>query len=237
MTTWGMAGIAGMAGIGGKQAKMRRNVNPKDQFGRKWGTAYEIITGEATGGWVPAWGQYGDPLRHTQAYLAMGRNEDGQVEPTRCVIDFALWIQDIEQAERQWYHQLHQVAIAKYTVIDPATVGTLDQDKFLVDQTGPKPFPSSEVLKRAQAGYAPFLGTAPLSAKDREDLKLRTLEDLKQGPATQELERKAAVGASDLPPDSYAEFLKWSFARNPKTTMKEVAAEWVQHRDALTGAA
>src|SRR5690242_8824082 len=131
MTTWGMAGVAGMAGVGGKQAKMRRNVNPKDQFGRKWMTAYELVTGESTCGWTPAWGALGDPLKHTSSYLTFTRNEDGQFETTRCVVDFDQWIQEIEQAERAWYTQLNQVAIAKYTIINPETVGKLDQDKFL----------------------------------------------------------------------------------------------------------
>lgn len=233
MTTWGMAGIAGMAGIGGKQAKMRRNVNPKDQFGRKWSTAYELITGESTGGWTPAWGALGDPLRHTQAYLNFSRNEDGQFETTKCVIDFDLWIQDIEQAEKQWYTQRNQVAIAKYSVVTPEMVDRLDDDKFILDQTGPKPFPSSEVLKRARDGYKPFLGMAELSSQDRADLRLRTLQDLKSAPKS----APVVEPTGSLPPDTYPEFLKWAFARNPKTTMAEVAAEWREHRDALTGAA
>lgn len=233
-TTWGMAGIAGMAGVAGKQATMRRNVNPKDQFGRKWSTAYELVTGEATGGWTPAWGALGDPLKRTSNYLAMGRNEDGQVEPTRCVIDYDLWIQDIQQAETGWYRELNQIAIAKYSIIDPKTVAELDKDPFLTNLAGPKPFPSSDVLKRAKAGYKPFLGLAPLSAADRADLRMRTLEDLKAGPAPVEL--KASQTASTLPPETYPEFVKWAFEGGHAKTMTEVGKLWRDHSEALSGA-
>lgn len=235
MTTWGMAGIAGSAGVAGKQAQMRRNVNPKDQYGRKWMTAYELVTGEATGGWTPAWGALGDPLKHTQRYLAMGRNEDGQVETTRCVIDWDLWIQETEQEERGWYRQLHQNAISKYSHIDPKTVGELDKDQFLVSLTGPKPFPSVEVLQKARGGYLPFLGLAPLSAQDRADLKMRTLDDLKQGPAVSELKPSQQEDPS-LPPDNYPDFVKWAFKGKHATTMTEVGKLWKDHREALSGA-
>lgn len=233
MTTWGMAGVAGMAGVGGKQAKMRRNVNPKDQFNRKWSTAYELITGESTGGWYPAWGALGDPLKHTSRYLNFTRNEDGQFETTRCVIDFGQWIQDIEAEERMWYRQLNEIAISKYSIIDPKTTGDLDKDPFLVNLCGPKPFPSSEVLRKAQQGYQPFLGLAPLSAHDRADLKIRTLTDLKAGPAPVEVEHKAVEAG---PPDTYQDFVKWSMSRGEAKTLTEAAALWRTHRE-LSGAA
>src|SRR6266699_636807 len=130
---------AGGPGIPGKQGQMRRNCNPRDQFGRKWLTAYELATGESTGGWMVAWNTqerpYGDPLRTPGKYLSFVRNEENQAELGRCVIDFDLWIEDIERAEQGWYEQLHQNALTKYTAIAPDRVSTLDQDKFLVSLT------------------------------------------------------------------------------------------------------
>lgn len=215
-----------MAGNIKTQADQRREINPKDQFGRRWGGTIEIATGDPTGAFVPC--GFPDNLCNTKNYLRTYRDEFGNVDLSRVEVNFPLWVRDIEEAERSWYEQLHRNAIHVYKSIEPEKVATLDQDKFLMDLTGPKPFPSSDVLRAAMAGDRQYLGFEPLDRAHREALRMETLEDLKSSASTPTV----VDVASDLPPDTYPEFLKWVFARGTKS-MKEAAALWQEHRKNL----
>src|SRR5437660_2838156 len=129
------------------QAEQRRAITPRDQFGRKWGMHIEIATGDPTGGVYPAGWQ--DPLRTPMHRIKMVTNEDGQRELGRCTVDFPTWLAEIEQGEHDWYQQLHVNARDVYKRLDPSDIAELEHDKFLIDLTGPKPWPSSDNLKKA----------------------------------------------------------------------------------------
>ena len=76
-----------MAAKARTQADYRRDMNPRDQFGRKWLTTIELMTGEPTGGIVPA--GWSDPLRTPMQYLKVPRNADGQSELGRLVLSLS----------------------------------------------------------------------------------------------------------------------------------------------------
>ena len=223
---------AGGPGIPGKQAKMRRNVNPVDQFGRKWLTAYEVANGESTGGWMITWGALGDPLRTPGKYIDFTRDESGQTEPKSCRVDFDRWIADVEQDERNWYYQLNQNAMHHYKrgSLTPEDAAKLDQDQFLMDLTGPKPFPSSDVLRMAKAGNKRLLGLEPLTQKERALLRMPTLEDLQQ--PTFEEHAPAPTDPAAVP-DTYPEFVSWVFKTKQVVDLKQAAQLWKEHRALL----
>ena len=218
-----------MAAKARTQADYRRDMNPRDQFGRKWLTTIELMTGEPTGGIVPA--GWSDPLRTPMQYLKVPRNADGQSELGRLVLDFDAWIAEIEHAEMVWYQELHEIALAKYTALDPARVPELDKDKLLLKLVGPKPWPASDVLRTAAAGNQPLLGFTPLTQRERELLKIPTIADLKAGPMP------APTPANDaVIPETYKDFIAWAFRTGAATNLKEAAALWSEHKANLTAA-
>jgi hypothetical protein len=215
------------------QKAHRRDLNPRDQFGRKWLLTIELVTGDPCGEVVPA--GWSDPLRTPMNRVRLAQNEDGQIDPSRCHVDFDRWISTIEDDERGWYEELHRNALHVYKSVEPSDVVKLDQDKFLLDLTGPKPFPSSDILKRARAGDRSLLGLAPLSVADRIALRIATLEDLKVAPVGTP---PPAPTSPDTPPDTYAAFVTWCFKSGAVQPgdLKAAAALWREHRAALSDA-
>jgi hypothetical protein len=215
------------------QKAMRRDVNPRDQFGRKWLLTIELVTGDPCGEVVPA--GWSDPLRTPMNRVRLAFNEDGQVDLSRCHVDFDRWIDEIEDSERGWYEELHRNALHVYKAVNPSDVGALDQDKFLLDLTGPKPFPSSTILKRAKAGDRSLLGFEALSVADRIALRLATLADAKAAPVGTPT---PAPTSADAPPDTYPAFISWAFKSGAVEPgdLKAAAALWKEHRKALTDA-
>jgi hypothetical protein len=210
------------------QADYRRSINPKDQFGRKWGMSIEIRTGEPTGAVLPAWGAVGDPLRTPMHLVKMVKDENGQAELGRCTVDFPAWIAEIEHAEKQWYDRLYENALAKN--LELTDLATLETHKILLGLTGPKPWPSSDVLRQAVAGDRKLLGFEPLTAVERALLKIPTLEDLKAGTV------KAAGTLADGPPENYQDFVKWAFSTGQATDLATVGKLWSEHRARLQAA-
>lgn len=213
------------------QWNQRRFLSPSDQFGRKWHMSIEIITGDPTGAILPA--QWDDPLATPGKYVEIPR-EGGQTVLGRCEVRFDKWIQDIEQDERSWYQQLHENALQKYSHIDPLKVDELDKDKFLLSLTGPKPWPSSDVLRAAQQGHRGFLGLTEMTMDDRAALKKLTLRDLKAGAGLQS--SVAGTEAPPAPPETYKEFIQWAYRFGGAKTLPEVGAMWQKHREALNAA-
>lgn len=215
-----------------QQKDHRREINPKDQFGRKWGMTIEIRTGDPTGSCTPC--GFTDHLRNSANYLRTAKTEDGQVDLSRVIVDFPTWTMHVEDDERGWYEQLHRNAMQVYKKgsLSPEDVRALDSDGFLLDLTGPKPFPSSKVLKAAARGDKQFLGLEPLDRAHREALCLPTMDDMQ---ATQQEQLTKGATAS-LPPDEYTAFVKWAFANDPKMTMTAVGKLWAEHKANLQAA-
>lgn len=212
------------------QASMRRDINPRDQFGRKWLMTIELVTGDPTGGITPA--GWTDPLATPGHYIKVPKNADGQAELGRVVVNFDQWIADHEEAERVWYAQLHVNARDVYKRLDPTDVAQLEQDKFLLDLTGPKPKPSVEVLKRARAGDRALLGLEAPTLETRRALGAPTLADLKMAPAS--------TGTADdtRVPDTYPEFVSWVFRTGGVRPgdLKSAAELWKAHKAAMAPA-
>lgn len=215
------------------QADQRRDINPLDQFGRKWSMTIEIITGDPTGGIFPA--GWSDPLKTPMKYIKVRRTPEGQSELGRVLVDFPSWVEEIRHEDGLWYQQLYENAIAKYATIDPAKVATLDRDPFLLRLTGPKPWPSIEVITAAMQGDRGFLGLEPLTPKHRAMLNMSTIEDLKAGATMPE-----APVTRDLstPPESYKEFIRWAYETGaaPPGDLKRVGELWQAHRANLQAA-
>ena len=207
------------------QADYRRDINPRDQFGRKWLTVIEKATGDPCSEVVPV--RWTDPLRTPMYFVRMLKNEDGQTDTTRVTVDFGSWIAQNEAAEGDWYKQLHQNALHMYKAIEPGT--DLTRDKMLVDLTGPKPFPSVAVLQAAEGGDRQYLGFEELDGAHRIALRMQTLQDMRSRVA----EPPESVLADDAPPpDTYQAFVSWNFKKGLRD-LKAIGALWQEHRKNL----
>lgn len=211
--------------MGKTQADFRRDINPKDQFGRKWSACIEIATGEPTGGIFPA--GWTDPLRTPIKYLIVPRNEDGQAEIGKIKVDFPRWISEQEHDEKGWYDQLYQIALAKNVDI-PSDPITLETNKILLGLTGPRPWPSVEAIRLASDGDRRLLGFEPSTKADRIMLRQQTLDDMKGGSSKDPV----------LPPDNYQDFVGWAFKHGGVSNgdLKKVAELWQDHRKNLQAA-
>lgn len=215
------------------QADFRRDINPRDQFGRKWQMSIEIATGYPTGGVFQA--GWMDPLRTPMKYVKMVKNEDGQIELGKVHVDFPHWISDIEQALEGWTRQLVDNALTKNVEI--TSMEALEKHPILLRLTGPKPWPGLEALRAAQAGDKALLGLSPMGPKERAMLGAQTLEDLREF-VLQEAGRSQQK-ADDVPPSEYQAFVGWCFRTGacPKGDLKKAAELWAEHRKNLQPAA
>lgn len=209
------------------QADFRRDINPRDQFGRKWQMAIEISTGDPTGGIFPA--GWTDPLRTPMKFIRVPRNEDNQAEVGKVRVDFDAWITEQEHEEKGWYDRLYEIALAKNVDI-PADPTTLETHRILLGLTGPRPWPSSEAIRLAKDGDRRLLGFEPLTKADRVLLRQQTLDDMRGG--------STHAAKTDLPPDTYQEFVGWAMRNGsvPAGDLKAAAALWQEHRKHLQAA-
>lgn len=212
------------------QHDQRRFIAPVDQFGRQWSMTIEIATGEPTGGIFH--GSWEDPLRTPQKHVGMARQGESTVLG-QCRVDFDRWIAENEADEQRWYKQLFENAQTIYKKLEPGDVKNLEHDAYLLQLTGPKPFPATSCLRRAAGGYKPFLGLAPLSPQDRIDLAMPTLEDYTSGAVKVAAEALAETPTIPAPPETYKEFLAWAFKHGGAKSLTEAAAAWREHREAL----
>jgi hypothetical protein len=203
--------------LGKTQADFRRDINPRDQFGRKWSACSEIGTGEPTGGIFPA--GWTDPLRTPIKYLGVPKNDDGQAEIGKLRVDFDRWVSDQRKEEQDWYASLYQIALNKNVDI-PSDVSVLEKHPILKGLAGPKPWPPVEAIDAAKSGDRRLLGFEPLTKVERTLLSALTLEDMKT-PTTPTTE-------------TYQEFVSRAMASGmvPPGDLKAAAALWQEHRKA-----
>lgn len=221
-----------------RQATYRRDLNPKDQFGRKWLVVVEVKTMDICGEALPAWngvpGQPKDPMRTPMNYVRLATTEDGNPDTSRCTVDLEAWKIQQEEATRGWYERLHDNAIHIYKAIDQNS--DLEHDRILVRHTGPKPWPSVEVLEAAIAGDEQFLGIAPLDRAHRAALLTPTTADLKATPA--EVLLPEPTGNEAEPPDTYQAFVSWVQKKGitKKGDLKAIAQLWADRKAHLAAA-
>lgn len=205
----------------------RRSFNPKDQFGRKWCMTIEVRTGDPTGQVLPA--GWSDPLRTPMHYVRVPKDESGNVMFGTCAVDYEAWIREVEHEEEGWFRRLVENATIKN--IEPLEIEHLLKHKVLLQLTGPKPWPSSEVLKLAAAGDKGFLGLTEFTARERAALHQPTLADLKSGNLTS----PPRAENKELPPDDYREFIGYAM-RNGAKNLTEVGKLWKEHKSNLQAA-
>lgn len=219
------------------QSDSRRNVHPVDQFHRMWFGSIETATGDfcslirpASPAGRPSWV---DPLRTPQAYLQMPKDESGYGQLGKIEVQFDRWITQLEADEVEWYKQLHVVALTVYKRVDPVDVPHLENDAFVRDLTGPKPWPSSVVVKAAQGGDRQYLGLEPLDTEHMKALGLVAAADVRTfvENAPQAVAAPAAA-TSEFPPipETYQEFVSWDIKYGGAKNLTEAAAHWKAHR-------
>ena len=214
------------------QPQQRRSLVAKDQFGRPWGLVIEVASGDLCGAANPR--NWRDPLRTPQQYVRPARTEEG-TDLTRVEVNLAGWLDSVRADEQTWYFQLNENALRVYKAIDPADVANLEKDRFLIQQTGPKPWPASEVLQAAIDGDRQYLGFEPLDKAHRAKLLMPTIEDLKGTPAAVDT-APAITGDESQPPEKYQDFVSWAMKKKVVKDLREAAALWKEHRANLAGA-
>lgn len=218
------------------QADYRLDLNPKDQFGRKWLVVVEKetmdICGEALPAWETAKDRPRDPLRTPMNFVRLVRNDVGQADTSRCVVDYDAWVEQQRQATQLWYERLNENALLVYKAIEMGA--DLEHDPILAKLTGPKPWPSIEVVEAARDGDRQFLGLEALDREHRAAIAQLTLADLKAMPAVPKAPE--ITGDEDTVPDNYQDFLKWAFKKGGAKDLKQAAQLWSEHRKNLVEA-
>lgn len=212
------------------QADQRRTLILRDQFERAWAVVVEIATGDPCGSKHP-YNRWVDPLHTPQSFITVPHGDmlSGQ---WRVEIDFRGWIEQQERGEEEWYVELRKQAREAYKRLDPAEVGTLENDAYVRERTGPKPWPSSTVLKLAQSGDKQFLGFEKLDTEHREALGLAR-EDAQQIAAAAKAKVTVSAGGIPAPPDTYPDFISWAFRYQGVKDFGQGAQMWREHKAAL----
>ena len=227
------------------QRDYRRTMVAVDQYGRKWSFSLELASGAPTGGIRPA--GWRDPLRTPQKYLTVPK-EYGQPVWGRITLNIEQWVEDQQQAERDWKVRLWEIGQDKQgSKFDAATA---DRDDYLLHLTGPKPWPSSAALLEAAAGDPALLGLAPMTRHAREMLNIVAFEDI-IGPlkgqenapepvvervkvAPKVVEPQVQIGGGG--PTTYPQFVKETMKAGLAKSVKEAAALWQQRKAAMATA-
>jgi hypothetical protein len=219
-----------------------------DQYGRKWAVTLEIASGSPTSGIQPA--GWFDPLRTHQKYLTVPK-EQGQPVWGKVVINFEQWVNDQQQAEREWKVRLWDIGQLK----NPGgfDASTAEQNEYLVSLAGPKPWPSSVALLEAAAGDPALLGLTPLTKHAREMLNIVAFEDIvgpmrgkavepepempkvvPTTPPVKALESTASIGGGG--PTTWATFVKETMKAGLAKNTKECAVLWNERKAAMRAA-
>ena len=192
----------------------RRTSTLQDQFGREYSVTIEISTGDPCG--LIALKGWGDPLRTPMKYLKIPREEDGSPLHGRIDVNLAQWIKDQTQSQLEWVRRLWEVGRHHYKNAFDAK--TAEQDEYLLDLAGPKPFPTVAVLKMAMGGDRKLLGLEPLDKEYRVLLNQPTDADLLGEPEYEYITQ----------PESYRQFATRLMQEGKK--MEEVGVLWQEQK-------
>jgi len=208
------------------QADQRKDLNAKDQFGRLWLLTIEIATGDPCGqidsaGWE-------DPLRTPLKYKIVPKNEFGQQAFGSLFIDFDRWIRDQEGHLKQWTDRVYEIATVKFpSGFDHKTI--LDDPYIATRLTGPRPWPSLEVLRMAKAGHRKLLG---LERMDNATRKLLCIPEW-EWPTEASDTVVSVESAEGDPPDNWHDFYRWAKATGQATNLTEGSTLWKAHKEAM----
>lgn len=211
------------------QQDHRRQASATDTWGRRWALNLEIRTGDPCGtvgriGWD-------DPLATPQPFIHIGTDQYGNKNPTVVNVDFDGWIAQQEDAMRVWRQQLVIVAQKAYpSGFDPRRIF---EDPYLVEQAGPKPWPSVAVLRAAKEGHAGFLGLRPLTPAERQLLAppvRRMADDLAAAEAEAIAQQVVAQLEAEPAPETYQAFVSWAIKTGRAKDMSGAAKLWGERK-------
>ena len=146
------------------QAKYRRGMYLVDQFNRKYGTMVDKESGFPASGINPD--GWSDPLETPQKYIRMVQDSEKRPIPGKCHIHTDEWIDDQRRATKEWFRLLHVAAQQAYKKLTPEMIADLENDSYLTDIVGPKPFPSPEQIEEYVASVNPNIAPEALTYAD-----------------------------------------------------------------------
>lgn len=213
------------------QNTQRREVTLKDQFGRRWHFTVEKATDDPTGAFNRV-GGWRDPLKTPMNFITVPQhvNEEGQWRSI--VIAFPAWLAQQDKAETKWYDVLYKTGRAEYKKVEPGEAAQFENDHYLRGIVGRKPWPSSDVLKAAQAGDRQYLGLEALDNAHREALGLPILEaQVRAAVAPAVVVRPTA----DVPPepDTWPAYASWMARYHGIRDMSVVGGKWQERKQRL----
>src|SRR3990167_1346014 len=204
----------------------------EDQFGRPYLVCWEKKTGDPTGqidrahfreldakGKVVRETPWDDPLNTPQKYYTVPKNRYGQKEQGHLFCDLAQFAKDQREAMREWTNFLWANAEIEYPSQKPVP-SEMERDPLLLRRTGPKPWPSADVILIAARGVEDkiarqLLGLDPLGAEARLMLG---------APDSQDIVGTYAGERAEGPPVKWTEFVSWAIRTGKAKNLVECSA-------------
>jgi hypothetical protein len=138
------------------QAKYVRDTKLKDQFGRWWHCVVNNKTGQPQANPNPI--DWEDPLRTPNSYISVALWPDGEPRTDEIFIDFPKWIADVELNLKHWEMAINVMGEKKFPLASPEDRDGWNENPHLTKEAGPKPWPTVEMLRKAQRGDKQLLG-------------------------------------------------------------------------------
>lgn len=230
------------------QADKRRSFTPMDQFLRPWSVTIEIESGDWTGlvssaGWE-------DPLRTPQNFIRPAKNEFGFVEFSRVEIDIPAWVRFQANSMNDWVRNFWKVGKELYK--DRFDPNEMRDDAYLLEQAGPKPWPSVEaievLLQEGHQAHLALLGKVPVNDSaikmlGRDPNEVAAIKEAAMTIQKKEYERGQRMKLTIIqfmalePTPSFRELIVWGAENGfeSKDGMKELAKRWSSFKDLREG--
>ena len=201
----------------------------EDQFGRPYLVCWEKKTGDPTGqidrahfreldekGRVLKETPWDDPLNTPQKYFTVPKNKYGQKEQGHLFCDLKQYAADQRSALREWTNFLWANAEIEYPSQKP-NPSEMERDPLLLRRTGPKPWPSADVILIALRGVEDktarqLLGLDPLGAEARLMLG---------APDSQDIIGTYVEHRAEEPPVKWTEFVGWAIRTGKAKNLQE----------------
>lgn len=201
----------------------------EDQFGRPFLVCWEKKTGDPTGqidrahfrevderGRVVRETPWDDPLNTPQKYFTVPKNKYGQKEQGRLFVDLKQYAADQKAGMREWTNFLWANAEIEYPSQKPVP-SEMERDPLLLRRTGPKPWPSADVILIALRGVEDkmarqLLGLDALGPEARLMLG---------APDSQDIIGAYVEQRAEAPPVKWTEFVSWAIRTGQAKNMQE----------------
>lgn len=200
-----------------------------DQFERPFLVTWEKKTGDPTGpiqrahfrdlnasGGVERERSWEDPLRTPQKYFSIPKNAYGMKELGRLHVDLEQFAKDQALGLRDWTNFLWANAEIEYPSQKPEPA-KMEADPLLLRRTGPKPWPSADVVRIAMRGAKDplarqLLGLDPLGPEAKLMLG---------APASTDILGAYVEQKADEAPVKWTEFVSWAIRTGKAKNLKE----------------